>query len=168
MNSLSNPATKPWYREPWPWLLMIMPVTAVIAGSLTWWLAMKSADGLVVGDYYKEGLAINQVLARDEWAREQGLTAHLDVVNGQLRLSLQAKSQISPKLLSVKFTHPTHEGRDHTVILHLDGNGLYIAPLPAMPVGKWHVQIEEPQGKWRLTGVIHTPFTESITVDGVH
>ena len=26
---------KPWYREPWPWLLMLGPAVVVVAGFIT-------------------------------------------------------------------------------------------------------------------------------------
>ena len=77
MNTLSAPTSKPWYREPWPWFLISLPATAVIAGVATVWIAATSADGLVVGDYYKTGLAINQTLARDDVAHALALTANL-------------------------------------------------------------------------------------------
>ena len=32
MKTLSPPASKPWYREPWPWFLISQPATAVVAG----------------------------------------------------------------------------------------------------------------------------------------
>ena len=54
----------PWYKERWTWLLMLMPATAIVAGFITLWLAITSFDGLVADDYYKQGLAINQTLAR--------------------------------------------------------------------------------------------------------
>ena len=57
---------RPWYREPWPWILMSVPATAVVAGIITLWLAVSSADGLVAEDYYKQGLAINRVIEREE------------------------------------------------------------------------------------------------------
>ncbi|MFH0934336.1 MAG: FixH family protein, partial [Pseudomonadota bacterium] len=72
MNAALHP--KPWYREPWPWFLMSLPATAVIAGVATVVIAIQSADGMVVGDYYKAGLAINQTLARDNAATEMALT----------------------------------------------------------------------------------------------
>mgnify|MGYP000916835605 FL=1 len=50
----SAPA-KPWYREPWPWLLMSGPGLVVIAGVVTAWIAFSGADGLVADDYYKQG-----------------------------------------------------------------------------------------------------------------
>ncbi len=44
----ANPVTpKPWYREPWPWLLMAGPAIVVVAGFLTLGFAIQSADGLV-------------------------------------------------------------------------------------------------------------------------
>ena len=32
----------PWYREPWPWILMAGPAAVVIAGLFTAWLAWRS------------------------------------------------------------------------------------------------------------------------------
>jgi hypothetical protein len=46
-----NPAPpRPWYREPRPWILMAGPAAAVVAGAVTLWLALASADG-IVADY---------------------------------------------------------------------------------------------------------------------
>ena len=42
-----DPASKPWYREPWPWILMAGPAIVVVAGIATAWLAVRSNDGLV-------------------------------------------------------------------------------------------------------------------------
>ena len=32
-------AAKPWYREPWPWIMMAGPAAVVVAGAVTMWLA---------------------------------------------------------------------------------------------------------------------------------
>ena len=40
---------------------MIAPAAAVVGGAVMLWLALTTYDGLVSDDYYKEGLAINQV-----------------------------------------------------------------------------------------------------------
>ena len=37
----------PWYREPWPWLLMLGPLIVIIAGVITAYLAVVTSDGLV-------------------------------------------------------------------------------------------------------------------------
>ena len=51
---------RPWYREPWPWLLMAGPFVVVIASLACAWVAIDSDDGVVAQDYYKQGLAINK------------------------------------------------------------------------------------------------------------
>ena len=40
--------TRPWYREPWPWLLMAGPAIVVVAGLFTAYLAVTSFDGFAV------------------------------------------------------------------------------------------------------------------------
>ena len=75
--STHTQVSKPWYKEPWPWLLAIMPLTAVIAGGFTVWFAVTSSDGLVVDDYYKQGKAINQTKERDRQAQLLGIRAQL-------------------------------------------------------------------------------------------
>jgi hypothetical protein len=164
MNTLSAPTSKPWYREPWPWFLISLPATAVIAGLTTVWIAATSADGLVVGDYYKAGLAINQTLARDDAARALGLTATLRSENGTLALTLAGHLQAFPDQLSLTLAHPTHQGLDHTLVLSHAGGGVYRAALPTMPAGKWHAQLVDNTAKWRLSGVLHTPFSQPATL----
>lgn len=52
-------APTPWYREPWPWLIMAGPAAVIVAGVYTTILAFSSTDGLAADDYYKQGLMIN-------------------------------------------------------------------------------------------------------------
>jgi hypothetical protein len=165
MNTAPHP--KPWYREPWPWFLMSLPATAVIAGLTTLWLAVQSADGLVVGDYYKAELAINQILERDDAARALGLSATLVKEEGALTLSLTGHLKVYPGQLILTLAHPTHQGMDQTLTFHQDSVGHYRATLPAMPAGKWHAQLADTAATWRLASVLHTPFSrpEKLTTD---
>ena len=156
--------SKPWYREPWPWFLMSLPATAVVAGLTTAWLAFKTADGLVVGDYYKEGLAINQTLERDDAARALGLVATLKTVDGTLMLTLAGHLKTYPGQLILTLAHPTHQGMDHILTLYAAGGGRYRAALPAMPNGKWHAQLVDAASTWRLAGVLHSPFKQPATL----
>lgn len=156
--------SKPWYREPWPWFLISLPATAVIAGLITVWIAVTSADGLVVGDYYKAGLAINQTLARDEAARALALTATLRLESDALALTLAGRLQTYPDQLSLTLAHPTRQGMDQTLMLSHAGGGRYRTSLPAMPAGKWHAQLADTASTWRLSGVLHTPFSQPVTL----
>ena len=39
---------RPWYREPWPWVLIAIPALTVIASAITLWLAISNPDPLAV------------------------------------------------------------------------------------------------------------------------
>src|SRR6266702_6195840 len=53
-----------WYRQRWPWLLVAGPFLVVVASLASAWIAVRSDDGVVAEDYYRQGLLINQKLAR--------------------------------------------------------------------------------------------------------
>ena len=38
----------PWYKEPWPWVIIAIPASAVIMGFITLYLAISHPDHLVV------------------------------------------------------------------------------------------------------------------------
>lgn len=156
--------SKPWYREPWPWFLMSLPATAVVAGVATVWIAASDADGLVVGDYYKAGLAINQTLAREQAAADLAVSATLVQEDGALSLNLAGRLPVPPERLTLRLAHPTRAGQDHTLLLAHAGNGRYRAVLPALPAGKWLVELSDAQAAWRLSGVVHTPFDQPVTL----
>lgn len=167
MNSLSAQTSKPWYREPWPWFLISLPATAVIAGLTTVWIAYQSADGLVVGDYYKAGLAINQTLARDDAARELGLAATLAHEDGALGITLTGRLQTFPDQLKLTLAHPTRQGMDQTLVLNHAGGGHYRTSMPTLAAGKWHALIADTAATWRLSGVLHTPLGAPVTLTAV-
>jgi len=41
---------RPWYKEPWPWVIISIPAAAVIMGFITLYLALTHPDYLVVKD----------------------------------------------------------------------------------------------------------------------
>ena len=43
------------------------------------------------------------------------------------------------------------------LIINFFGHGT----LPALPAGKWHAQLTDKAAAWRLSGVLHTPFSQS-------
>jgi hypothetical protein len=153
---MNQPVTssKPWYREPWPWILMAGPAIVVVAGFITAWLAISSADGLVDDDYYKQGLAVNQQLARADAASALGLAANVVVGdNGlDLRLFLSAReAAVLPESLVFKVVHPTRAGADQSLTLKRDSAGFYVGRLTTLLQGRWHVSLEDQEKKWRLT-----------------
>lgn len=148
---------KPWYREPWPWLLMLGPAIVVVAGIVTLWLAVRSNDGLVADDYYKQGLAINQTLARSDVSRAMALAARLRLDRGQATVMVSAREGVVlPGRLSLTFSHPTRSGLDQTIVLS-GSSGQYVGPAPALASGRWQVVIEDADRTWMLSGAIRVP-----------
>jgi hypothetical protein len=143
----------PWYKEPWPWILISGPAIVVVAGFITVWLAVVSNDGLVTDDYYKQGLTVNQRLQRDHVAGSLGL--HADVMRSdmsiRLLLSADAVAQM-PDVIALKLAHPTRAGQDQLVQMVSEGQGFYSGKLTADVSGRWLVSIEDPAGQWRLQG----------------
>jgi hypothetical protein len=144
---------RPWYREPWPWILISGPAVVVVAGFVTLWLAVSSSDGLVAEDYYKQGLAINRVIEREEAAQKLGLTARVVPVPGRLVVRLSGTPGAHPPALFVRLAHATRAGHDLRLRLVPAADGRYEAELPALPPGHWHVQIEDPRASWRIAGL---------------
>ena len=143
----------PWYREPWPWILMAGPFTVIVAGLFTAWLAVTRADPLVVDNYYKEGLAINQVIERDQVAAQGGYRA--EVMFGQsgsrVRLHLDGVASL-PAFVHLSMVHPTRAEFDRSVEMRSLQAGWYEGVLALPDAARWTLQIEDPQRSWRLTG----------------
>ncbi len=50
--------SKPWFRQLWPWLLIIPPAAAVIGGGITLYLAVTRPDTLVRQDCVQDGVTM--------------------------------------------------------------------------------------------------------------
>ena len=55
---MTTPTPRPWYRQLWPWLLIVPPAAAVVGGSLTLYLAVTRPDTLVRKDCFKDGVTM--------------------------------------------------------------------------------------------------------------
>lgn len=135
-----------WTKEPWAWIVMAPPAAAVLAGFATIWIAAAGADGLVAEDYYKQGLGINKLIAREERARALGIAAALELKDGQLRVQLE---NASPEALFVQLAHRTRAGFDQRLRL-VRVAGAYQADLLPLAAGGWRASIEDPKGEWRI------------------
>ena len=91
MNSLTQ--RTPWYREPWPWILITGPLLVVVAGIATAWIAYTRGDTVISEDYYRQGLAVQQTLTSSEHAKAHGLTAGIKMTaEGNVSVALAAVS----------------------------------------------------------------------------
>lgn len=153
---LSLQPAAPWYRHRWPWLLMIGPAWVLVGGAVMTWLAMSRPDAMVVGDYYKQGKAINQELRRDRVASRLGLAfdaAH-DAAAGRITGSLRSHGAPVRAPFRIRLAHPTQPGRDRVLEALPDGEGRFTAAAPALEPTHWQVVVEggSGAGAWRLAG----------------
>lgn len=146
---------RPWYKQFWPWFLIALPASSVVAGLYTLHLAIVTKDGLVVDDYYKAGLAINRTLDRDRRARALGIAAVLRYMprTGQLTLYLEGgKEGHLPEQLKVRLVHPTREGFDRQLVLKRTDARTYTGTVRLDARGNWHILVTPPDRSWRIGG----------------
>ena len=149
-----------WYKDRWPWILMAGPAIVVVAGFITLWLAIKSDDGLVTDDYYKQGLAVNQVTFRDRQAAALEVSGELsiDPARQLVRVAWRSGKLASPPaVLVLNLSHPTRSGLDQSLRLQRDTSNVaglagYSAGLAGELAGRWLVELEDEAREWRLTG----------------
>ncbi|MFK8021384.1 MAG: hypothetical protein AB8B86_16600 [Pseudomonadales bacterium] len=58
MTAQEGPAVKPWYREFWPWFIIVLMSSVVIASLFTVVLAFKHNDEPALGHYMRDGLGV--------------------------------------------------------------------------------------------------------------
>lgn len=154
MNPNTKPtveAVRPWYRQFWPWFLIALPATSVVAGLTTLAIAIRNQDSLVRDDWYKDGKAINQSIARDAKATELGITASLemDSVTGDVIATLSSRKALAAhELVTLTLSHPTLADQDQTVVLTRRTDGKYQGVLSHSLKGAHYVELGTPE--WRL------------------
>ncbi|MDR1854497.1 MAG: FixH family protein [Azoarcus sp.] len=168
---------EPWYRQGWPWFLIMFPAIAVVCGTITAVLAYTTWDGLVTDDYYKEGQTVVKVIDRLQHAQQMGLSAVAKVSDGAVSVKLEAADKNDlPATLYLTIVHPTHSGYDQTVVLQKGQDGAYSGEIAPLRAGHWRFQLEnelkgddktdnenEPRS-WRMNGAANLPTETEVLI----
>lgn len=161
----SDVDSMPWYCYGWTWFLMAIPVISIALGVSMLYLGLSTNNSLVVDDYYKQGKAINQRIARDALATEHGIRSEIEQAEEGLVLNLSHSVGdtavadaigLAPDALRLLFVHVTRADLDVEFNAQHIGAGRYIAQGANMPTSdRWRVHIypvgadgEDPP--WRL------------------
>ena len=143
--------SKPWYKYPLVWMMVLIPFTAVIMGVVMIWLAVDTDDGLVADDYYKQGLEINRVIIRDKKAAKLGLSAIIEFDNKSkaIRLTFDKGALASfPDTLQLSFQHATRANSDVMVTMNHGIDNLYIGNIKeALTEGIWYFELVDDDWK---------------------
>lgn len=163
MTAAANQNSKPWYREPWPWFLMSGPILVIVAAFVSAWIAIRSNDGLVTEDYYKQGLVAGETLTRSKRAEELGVSAALRLTDEQVQIRLTSQQTEMPAALNVTLSHPTRAGIDQRSVLKPSG-GFYVGRLNLPASGHWLVLIEDEAKSWRVMGSVMLPAAGEVVI----
>lgn len=147
------------------WMVIAIPLVSVIMGVAMVTIAVRNQDGLVVDDYYKRGLEINEVIEREARAGELALSANVDFEPSNNRVSVSLSGRPSfrePPEIQLGFYHATRQNHDQVLSLRRGANGVYSAPMPSLSQGRWYVSAETPQ--WRLNGVVVLPGADGLRI----
>ena len=163
---------KPWFRHPLVWMMIAIPFSAIIMGVVMIWLALDTDDGLVADDYYKQGLAINDVISRDKKAAELGLSAVIEFDNstGLIKLQFEKGALVSyPATLPLHLQHATRENSDILVTLEHGIGDQYIGHTKqAVTEGVWYFKLSgtaEDAAEWKLNARSHVRSKNTIRLE---
>jgi hypothetical protein len=145
--------TVPWYRQFWPWFLIALPATVVVAALTTVVIASRGADDLVVDEYYKNGLAINRQLEKQQRAAQLGISATL-AIEGQGVIA-QLTGPVADTQLDLLLSHPLEADRDISLPLRRTAPGVYAADAALSGSARWHWTLRNTRPPlWRLDGSV--------------
>ncbi len=168
-SALTDTAPPPWYRQFWPWFIIAIPASSVVVGLTLLTISIKGADQMVVDDYYKQGLAINENLALDHFASERGMgvAVRFDFGTGEVFVDALEGDYPWPDRLQLKLLHPMAEEFDQTLILRQSAGG-YRADLDSLPRHRYYLRlstVETPgyPSRWRLNGELDFNQTQDQT-----
>jgi len=150
---------KPWYRQFWPWFLICLPASAVIASLYTVSLAVRTTDSLIITSDDGMDVVAERHRAAEGLASALGLRARIDIdlESGAIVATLTAESPADwPKTLDLLLSHPAFAGRDRTITLTASrpdeaGNPTWSGHFVGVPDGRWYLVLADGDA-WRLNG----------------
>lgn len=145
-----------WYTQFWPWFLILLPLSVVVAAISTFVIATDNKPNMVVDDYYKKGKAINVDLSLIRRAKELGINA--SVTQSENNLSIVLNNVSDKSAITLYLHHATLARRDLVQMLTANADGVYIFENKKPLAGKWRIRIEPFDKKWRIEDPIVFPI----------
>ena len=148
---------KPWYRDRWPWLLMLPPGASVVAGFALLYFAVHEPPALVVDDYARiEEISREQSLA-DVRAADRRLEATLQLRAGErgaTEIAIEVVGDVGtpPPTLELKLRHAGNAAADRTLMLDYDGRE-YVGHTD-LAAGRYDFELAPSDRAWRLAGAV--------------
>jgi hypothetical protein len=150
--------TEPWYRQFWPWFIIAMLSSSVIAGLTTVWIALQTSDSLVVKSDSGMQIVAERRINAEQLAAELKLAALIDIDprSGAVSATIPAGLlQSEPTELQLELTHPAFAQQDQLLRLYraqpdANGNSLWSGHFIEKPgSGRWYMALRSGDD-WRL------------------
>jgi hypothetical protein len=152
MHDVAMPSThRHPLREPMLWLVIGLPLAAVVAGLLTLWIAIRAGGSDAIPEPVRRTAQIQvRDLGTDEAARRANLAFLLQRETDGLRL-LRLTGAPGAGALTLHLRHPTDATQDRSVtLLPQAGAWRLHAAIPSNH--DWRLELVPANGAWRLVG----------------
>lgn len=150
---------KPWFRQFWPWFLILLPGMVVVWTLATVVVFAQNSVSLVSDDYYKEGKGINQDITKLQEAKVLQLEASIYNQGNTLIVVLDKGKLEHYPALRVNIVHRTLETKDIEVMASADAQGHYRIDRESSLNGPWFVKLSSFDKTWILQGKVNFPST---------
>jgi hypothetical protein len=161
MTDTDSQANKPWYKQPWLWFILSVPIASVILSSIMVSVAVIGKDSLVSDNYYKDGMGINQTIEQDRLAIELNITPIVTIQETTVIVKIQSEKMPTQAFLTLKLIHPTVSEKDLTLRLLPTENG-FIGDLPNSVEGRRYLDLYGFDSSWRIRQEVYLPLNQHI------
>ncbi len=158
MTAENTAASAPWYKHPWLWFVIFVPVFTIALCFSLLYVAVVNKDPDVRDDWYKDKKAINQNLSRDNLAIALKLQGEVSFAGQEVGVTVSSQGSLPdgvlPAELDLVLSHPTDQKRDIHTELKLNGNR-YIGTMAVQPTGRYYLELG--CQTWRLKETVTFP-----------
>jgi len=143
----------PWYKEPWPFILISITGLGVIAGTTLAVIGFSNPPEIVSGQFGSLAKFVTEDSSRVEQARSLGLAGRVALEGDTIVLELSALDPASlPEQLMMQFQHPATSAGDSVALLTHQGQGEYRGRYAEPPHARSHVTVTDLSQSWSLAG----------------
>ena len=165
---------EPWYKQFWPWVLVALPLSSVIAGLSTLYIAVVNQDSLVIEKWSKDGKAIYSDVSRFKAAEKLGLSGQLkiDYVTGEIFLHLLSDAiekgvgdeaaYTYPDKLFLGIIHPTMASKDQNISLSKVADNNYRGQLNHQIEANRSLFLSDLNESWQIKINIDFPLKDTV------
>ena len=161
MTDTNTPSTNPWYKQPWLWFILSVPIASVILSSIMVSVAVIGKDSLVSDNYYKDGMGINQTIEQDKLAVQLNIIPVVTIQDTTVTVKIQSEAMTTQAFLTLKLLHPTVSEKDLTIRLLPTPDG-FIGDLPNKAEGRRYLDLYGFDNSWRIREEVYLPLNQHI------